>query len=452
MRFLPQVERPDQPVSLHDKYFYTAASVFIFMAASQLPLYGFKPGMGIDPFYWVGMAFASNWGTLTTFGILPVFVPEFLVPVCISRILKVSSRTPEGRMLLDGAHKVVGICTNIVMVIIFMLVYAILVKVDTCTAVVMMLQLFFSGVVVLYLDEVLKKGYGLLPSISLFTATNICVSVLWKAFSPSYVTYYHEQGAQFEGAVIAWVHLLVTGTDKFSATCQAFCRQNLPNVTNLLVTCLFCLIALFFQSFYVALPVKLLDCAQFTYRLKFSYISYAAIILQQVVVTYLLVISEVLYVIFCALVDLHGRSNGSSKTIGICRRGDGIFYYLTAPPTLIDLQRDPVHVFLYIVIVLSACAYFSVIWTRCCMTSRRFLHDMLGEDVQLPGPDTMSDDEFQSCIAKGACLGGICVGLLIVLSDFAGLCGSGMGILLAVAAVYPYFEGVRAEDIGVFGL
>lgn len=282
-------------------------------------------------------------------------------------------------MLLDGAHKVVGICTNIVMVIIFMLVYAILVKVDTCTAVVMMLQLFFSGVVVLYLDEVLKKGYGLLPSISLFTATNIC-------------------------------------------------------------------------SFYVALPVKLLDCAQFTYRLKFSYISYAAIILQQVVVTYLLVISEVLYVIFCALVDLHGRSNGSSKTIGICRRGDGIFYYLTAPPTLIDLQRDPVHVFLYIVIVLSACAYFSVIWTRCCMTSRRFLHDMLGEDVQLPGPDTMSDDEFQSCIAKGACLGGICVGLLIVLSDFAGLCGSGMGILLAVAAVYPYFEGVRAEDIGVFGL
>jgi protein transport protein SEC61 subunit alpha len=37
---------------------------------------------------------------------------------------------------------------------------------------------------VLMLDELLQKGYGLGSGISLFIATNICESILWKSFSP----------------------------------------------------------------------------------------------------------------------------------------------------------------------------------------------------------------------------------------------------------------------------
>ena len=37
----------------------------------------------------------------------------------------------------------------------------------------------------LLLDELLQKGYGLGSGISLFIATNICETIVWKAFSPT---------------------------------------------------------------------------------------------------------------------------------------------------------------------------------------------------------------------------------------------------------------------------
>jgi len=45
-------------------------------------------------------------------------------------------------------------------------------------------QLIAAGVIVLLLDEVLNKGYGLGSGISLFIAVNICETIVWKCFSP----------------------------------------------------------------------------------------------------------------------------------------------------------------------------------------------------------------------------------------------------------------------------
>ena len=44
------------------------------------------------------------------------------------------------------------------------------------------IQLFVAGLIVLLLDELLQKGYGLGSGISLFIATNICETIVWKSF------------------------------------------------------------------------------------------------------------------------------------------------------------------------------------------------------------------------------------------------------------------------------
>ena len=49
--------------------------------------------------------------------------------------------------------------------------------------------------VVIILDELLQKGYGLGSGISLFIATNICESIIWKAFSTTINT---GRGTEFE--------------------------------------------------------------------------------------------------------------------------------------------------------------------------------------------------------------------------------------------------------------
>ena len=76
-------------------------------------------------------------------------------------------------------------------------------------------QLFCAGIIVICLDEMLQKGYGLGSGISLFIATNICENIIWKAFSPYTVT--GARGAEFEGAVIALFHLMLTRSDKVNA-------------------------------------------------------------------------------------------------------------------------------------------------------------------------------------------------------------------------------------------
>merc|ERR1719201_808269 len=98
--------------------------------------------------------------------------------------------------------------------------------------------------IVIILDELLQKGYGLGSGISLFIATNICESIIWKAFSPTTIN--TGRGTEFEGALIALIHLTITRQNKLRALNEAFYRQNLPNLTNLLATILVFVLVVYF--------------------------------------------------------------------------------------------------------------------------------------------------------------------------------------------------------------
>ena len=98
----------------------------------------------------------------------------------------------------------------------------------------LILQLVTSGMIVILLDEMLTKGYGIGSGISLFIATNVCENIVWKAFSPTTVN--TGRGPEFEGAIICLFHLLFTWSDKTRALKEAFYRQNLPNMMNLIAT------------------------------------------------------------------------------------------------------------------------------------------------------------------------------------------------------------------------
>jgi protein transport protein SEC61 subunit alpha len=65
----------------------------------------------------------------------------------------------------------------------------------------LIVQLVLAGLVVILLDELLQKGYGLGSGISLFIATNICETIMWKAFSPTTIN--TGRGPEFEGALVA---------------------------------------------------------------------------------------------------------------------------------------------------------------------------------------------------------------------------------------------------------
>ena len=112
-------------------------------------------------------------------------------------------------------------------------------------AILIILQLTFAGIVVIMLDDMMQKGFGLGSGISLFIATNICENILWRALSP--ITIRTDSGTEFEGALISLIHQLITKPNKLNALHQAFYRTSSPNFNNLLATILVFLIVIYFQ-------------------------------------------------------------------------------------------------------------------------------------------------------------------------------------------------------------
>merc|ERR1711968_305677 len=214
-----------------------------------------------------------------------------------SRIIEVNQSLKEDRALFNGAQKLFGILITVgeAIAYVFSGMYGDLNTIGAGNAILIIAQLFAAGMVVLILDELLQKGYGLGSGISLFIATNICESIIWKAFSPTTIN--TGRGTEFEGALIALFHLLITRSDKIRALKEAFYRQNLPNVTNLLATVLVFIIVIYFQGFRVDLPVKSQKQRgqQGSYPIKLFYTSNIPIILRTALVSNLYFFSQLLY-------------------------------------------------------------------------------------------------------------------------------------------------------------
>ncbi|KAM0885844.1 hypothetical protein ACQ4PT_030094 [Festuca glaucescens] len=460
LAFLPEVQSADRKIPFREKVIYTVISLFIFLVCSQLPLYGIHSTTGADPFYWMRVILASNRGTVMELGITPIVTSGMVMQLLVgSKIIEVDNSVREDRALLNGAQKLLGILIAIGEAVAYVLsgMYGSVSQLGTGNAILIILQLFFAGIIVICLDELLQKGYGLGSGISLFIATNICENIIWKAFSPTTIN--SGRGAEFEGAVIALFHLLITRSDKVRALREAFYRQNLPNVTNLLATVLVFLIVIYFQGFRVVLPVRSKNARgqQGSYPIKLFYTSNMPIILHSALITNLYFISQLLYKKYSGnfLVNLLGiwkesEYSGHSIPVG------GLAYYVTAPSSLADILANPFHALFYVVFMLSACALFSKTWIEVSGSSAKDVAKQLKEQqMVMPGHrESNLQKELNRYIPTAAAFGGVCIGALTVLADFMGAIGSGTGILLAVTIIYQYFETFekeRATELGFFG-
>merc|ERR1711934_1238737 len=278
---------------------------------------------------------------------------------------------------------------------------------------------------------------------------NICENIIWKAFSPTTIN--TGRGTEFEGAVIALFHLMITRNNKVAALKEAFYRQNLPNITNLMATVLVFCIVIYFQGFRVDLPVKYTKYRgqQGSYPIKLFYTSNIPIILQTALVSNLYFFSQLLYKRYSGnlLVQLLGvwkeSANGQTKPIS------GFAYYVSPPMSFNEVLGDPFHACVYFAFILAACALFSKTWIEVSGQSANDVARQLTEQglvIKGHRSDRKSlKKELNRYIPTAVAFGGMCIGALTVFADFLGAIGSGTGILLAVTIIYQYYEIFKKE-------
>mmetsp|Transcript_9516 Transcript_9516/g.14130 ORF Transcript_9516/g.14130 Transcript_9516/m.14130 type:complete len:474 (+) Transcript_9516:93-1514(+) len=451
MCVLPEVQQPDRRIPFKEKLLWTSISLFVFLVCCQIPLYGIMTNKSSDPFYWMRVILASNRGTLMELGISPIITSGMVMQLLAgSRIIDVDQSLKEDRALFGGAQKLFGMLITIGEAVAYVMsgMYGSLSDIGAGNALLIIAQLFFAGIIVILLDELLQKGYGLGSGISLFIATNICENIIWKAFSPT--TMNTGRGTEFEGAIVASFHFLVSKSDKVSALKEAFYRQSAPNLTNLFATVLVFFIVIYFQGFRVDLPVtyQRVRGQQGSYPIKLFYTSNIPIILQTALVSNLYFLSQLLYRRFKSnmLVNLLGQwqemdYGGQSVPVG------GLAYYISPPTSFSDVWEDPFHALIYVAFVLLSCALFSKTWIEVSGSSSRDVAKQLRDQQMIfkGYRETSLLHVLDMYIPTAAAFGGMCIGMLTIVADFLGAIGSGTGILLAVTIIYQYFEMVYKE-------
>jgi len=451
MFLLPEVHQPDRKVPFREKMLWTAVTLFIFLVCCQIPLYGIRSNKSSDPFYWLRVILASNRGSLMELGITPIVTSGLIMQLLAgAKLVEVDHGLKEDRILFSGAQKLLGIIITIGEAVAYVLsgMYGDVKTLGAGNAILIILQLFVAGIIVILLDELLQKGYGLGSGISLFIATNICENIIWKAFSPTTINM--GRGTEFEGALIALVYLLVTKPNKIAALKEAFYRTNLPNVTNLLATIVVFLVVIYFQGFRVDLPVKYerQRGQGSSYPIKLFYTSNTPIILQTALVSNLYFVSQLLYKrfsdnFFIRLLGVWQENEAGNQSVPV----SGLAYYVSPPTSFSDIIADPLHTIFYVTFILTACAVFSKTWILVSGTSSRDVAKQL-RDQQMTISSFRSSSmerELDRYIPIAAAFGGLCIGALSVTADFMGAIGSGTGILLAVTIIFQYFEAFMKE-------
>uniref|UniRef100_A0A3Q2XH22 Protein transport protein SEC61 subunit alpha n=1 Tax=Hippocampus comes TaxID=109280 RepID=A0A3Q2XH22_HIPCM len=391
---LPEIQKPERKIQFREKVLWTAITLFIFLVCCQIPLFGIMSSDSADPFYWMRVILASNRGTLMELGISPIVTSGLIMQLLAgAKIIEVGD-TPKDRALFNGAQKLFGMIITIGQAIVYVMtgMYGDPSEMGAGICLLIIIQLFVAGLIVLLLDELLQKGYGLGSGISLFIATNICETIVWKAFSPTTVN--TGRGTEFEGAIIALFHLLATRTDKVRALREAFYRQNLPNLMNLIATVFVFAVVIYFQD---------------------------------------------------------ASSGGPARAYPV----GGLCYYLSPPESFGSVLEDPVHALIYIAFMLGSCAFFSKTWIEVSGSSAKDVAKQLKEQqmVMRGHRETSMVHELNRYIPTAAAFGGLCIGGLSVMADFLGAIGSGTGILLAVTIIYQYFEIFVKEqsEVGSLG-
>ena len=259
---------------------------------------------------------ASNRGTLMELGISPIVTSGMIMQLLAgANLIDVDFSLKEDRGLFSGAQK--RECTPYPLVSYVLTcygtVFALLISLGQATVYVLtglygqprdlgagvclllIIQLVAAALIVILLDELLQKGYGLGSGISLFIATNICESIVWKAFSPTTIN--TGRGPEFEGAIISLFHLLFTWNDKGRALREAFWRERLPNVMNLIATLAVFAVVIYLQGFRIEIPVKSnrFRGQRGSYPVKLFYTSNMPIMLESALTSHIYIVSQMLF-------------------------------------------------------------------------------------------------------------------------------------------------------------
>jgi preprotein translocase SecY subunit len=444
-RILPEIKKPERKVSFNEKIFWTALVLVIFLVMTEIPLYGVAQSAS-DQFGQLRVIFASNRGTLMELGIGPIVTAGLILQLLSgSSIIKCDMSSSEDRGLFTSASKVFTIVLTGIQAGAYIVSGMYGPSLSGPVILVIFAQLIITGVVVMLMDELVQKGWGLGSGISLFIMAGVAQTILWSTFSPP--------TGLFVGSLSSYLGGQITlGEWAFGSAGGVY-----PSLLGLIATIAVFLIVIYLQGIRIELPMSYAGYKGFRsrYPIKLLYVSNLPVIFASALFANVYFFSQLIWaqfnrpapgtnIFFQIIGDYsYNATSGSITPVG------GLAYFVTPPRNIQGVIAAPVQAFVYLGIIIAFCAIFSLIWLEVGgLGPAKVAKQLMDSGMQIPGYRRSGrpiEAILKRYIPVVTVLGGIIVGLVAGVSDFLGAFGSGTGILLSVGIIYQYYELLMRE-------
>ena len=481
-RITTEIRKPDREISFKDKIIYTLVILVIYIIMSNIPIYGIQTDSGTDYYYWLRVILASKRGTLTEMGIGPIVTAGLIMQLLQgSKLINVNMGDPTDRALFTGAQKVIAITLTIFQSVAYIEGGAFGEIESTMFKILIFLQLFVAGQIIILLDEVLQKGYGLGSGVSLFIATGVAGQIFWNSFSFFNV---NAAGSDFlpRGIIIAFFAVLfgshqfpdlhVQAGEEIGIMDLWIRKAGAPGLLGLVTTILIFLAVIYVQTMQVEIPLTYAGHKGYRgkYPMKLLYVSNIPVILAQALYANFLFFGQILWNAstkdgrdWSAWVNLIGKFQEADAGVNASHlQPIGGLLYLITPPQGLSFILDPanqetvggpglllLHSAGYLIIFITICIVFGRIWVEVSgLAPRDIAGQIINSKMQIPGfrrSEKVIEKILKRYIPTLTILCGIIVGVLSFSADFLGALSSGTGLLLSVGIIQNYAETIGKE-------
>ncbi|MFQ6068118.1 MAG: preprotein translocase subunit SecY [Candidatus Bathyarchaeia archaeon] len=473
-RFLPEAKPPEKRVGFNQKLLWTALALIIYLIMAEIPLYGLQAGQKGFEMSYLRVIFASNRGTLLELGIGPIVTAGLILQLLAgSGMIDVDMSSPEDRGLFTTASKFFSILLTGVQAFAYIIggVYGAL---PVSISIIVFLQLLFAGIIIILLDEMIQKGWGIGSGISLFIMAGVAQRILWDSFAltPGLAD------QKSYGAFPALAQTIALSQPIFSfaleyvpynatsrtpahfvpAVNNAFIRpQNLPSLLGFFTTIVVFLVVIYAEGVRVELPVSHADYRGYRgrYPIKLLYVSNLPVIFTSALFANIYLFSQIIWS------NLNQNNSnfflnllGTYEWVGDPAQPQptgGLVYYAIAPRSILDVALNPVRAIGFATLMVLFCIIFSVTWLEVGgLGPSTVAKQLVNSGMHIPGYRRSArpiEMVLKRYIPAVTILGGIIVGLIAAFADFFGVFGTGMGVLLSVGIIYQYYQQLMQERV-----
>jgi len=446
-RFIPEVRAPQRKVSFNTRLMWTLAALIVYLVMSEIPLYGVTTG-GSDPYATLRIIFASNRGTLMELGIGPIVTAGLIIQLLAgSDIISFDRSDPDDRGLFTTASKVFSFVMVVVQASLY-IVSGVYGSISTTQSILIFAQLLAAGLVIMMLDELVQKGWGIGSGISLFIVAGITQNIWWMSLSFSGPM---GDGRSY-GALVAFIQGIMSGLPPL----EWLYRSGWPDMIGFFMTLAVFAFVVYVEGMRVEIPISHSSYRGYRSRMpiKLLYVSNIPVILAYAMFANVQLIGQFVWsrwnvdntnFVFNMFGMFNRTEQGGVNAIG------GLAYYTTSPGNLGGVAADPVRALLYLLIVVGFCILFSATWLEIGgLGADQMAEQLLQSGMQVAGfrrSKKPLERLLNRYIPTITIIGGMIVGLLASISEFFGVFGSGMGALLAVSILYQYYQTMVQEQV-----